>query len=110
MPTACSSLSITHGPARNARRSPPPIASRASTATRRVGEPASARGLPEPLAGIDEAPEEWMRLHRLRLELGVELTGQEVRVVGDLHDLHEPVIGGVAGHLHPAPFHVIQVL
>src|SRR5262245_12072974 len=111
MRSACSSLSMTHGPAMKARGSPPPIASRASIATRRTGAgPASAGGLPEPLAGIDEAPEQRVRLHRLRLELGVELAGEEVRVVLDLDDLHEPVIRSLTGHLEPPPLQIVHVL
>src|SRR5262247_2352976 len=95
MCSACSSLSMTQGPAMNASGAPPPIERRVPTLTRRAGAPASAGRRPVPLAGIDEAPEQGVRQHRLRLELGVELAGQEVRVTRHLDDLHEPPVGGL---------------
>src|SRR5262245_5114323 len=110
MRTACASLSMTQGPARNASGAPPPIARSAVTATRRPAGGGSAGGLAVPLAGIDEGAEEGVRLHRLALELRVELAGQEVGMVGDLDDLDEALVGGLAGHLEAAPLEVVHVL
>src|SRR2546428_3387953 len=95
MRKVCVSLSITHGPAMSARGAPSPIAISRLISTRRVRPaPGSALGLPELLAGTDEAPEEGVGEHRLRLELGMELAGQEIRMVRYLHDFHEPADGG----------------
>src|SRR2546425_9810468 len=103
MRRACVSLSITHGPAMSARGAPSPIASSRLISTRRVRPtPGSALGLPELFAGTDEAPEQGVGEHRLRLELGMELAGQEIRMIRDLHDLHEPAVGRFAAS--PQPF------
>src|SRR5882762_7081478 len=111
MRRACASLSITQGPAMSASGAPAPIARSRVISTRRAGPPpGSALGLPELLAGTDEAPEEWMGEHRLRLELGMELTGQEIRVVRDLHDLHEAAVGCFAAHPQPFLDHGVEVL
>src|SRR5262245_34922823 len=100
---------MTHGPARNASGAPPPIARSAVTATRRAAC-ASAGGLSVSFAGIDEGAEEGMRLHRLALELRVELAGQEIGVIGHLDDFDEALVGGLAGHLEPAPLQIVHVL
>src|SRR6185436_566233 len=101
---------MTQGPAMKARGAPPPRATRASIATRRVVPPGSAGGGAVPLAGIDEAPEQGVRRHRLRLELGVELAGEEVRVPRDLDDFDEALVGGLARDLEPAPLEIVHVL
>src|SRR2546426_10927426 len=88
----------------SARGAPSPIASSRLISTRRVRPaPGSALGLPELPAGTDEAPEEGVGEHRLRLELRMELAGEEVRVVGDLHDFHEAAVGRLAGPPQPRP-------
>src|SRR5512145_1642896 len=46
-------------------------------------------------AGLHEGREERMGIQGLGLELGVELAPQEIRMIGDLHDLHE---GAVRAH------------
>src|SRR5437773_5728497 len=103
---ACSSLSITQGPAMKASGEPPPIARSPVIATRRVRpRPGSALGLTVPLAGTDEAPEERMREHRLRLELGVELAGQEIRMLRDFDDFHEASVRGLSADPETAPRH-----
>src|SRR5262245_57285232 len=109
MRVACSSLSITHGPAMNASGAPPRVSSRSPTGTLR-GAAGSAPGRPVPLAGMDEAPEKGMGLHRLRLELGVELAGHEVRVIGDLDDLDEALVGRLARDLETAALEILHVL
>src|SRR2546422_5363377 len=43
--------------------------------------------------GPDEAGEEWVRIPGPRAELGVELPGHEVRVLGNLDDLDELLLG-----------------
>src|SRR5678809_1078668 len=108
MRTACSSLSMTQGPARNASGAPPPIARSEVTGTRFTGP--SAGRLPVSLAGIDEGAEKRMRLHRLALELRVELAGEEIGMVRDLDDLDEPLVGRLARHLQAAALEVIHVL
>src|SRR5258706_165957 len=90
---------------------PSPTARSRVIATRRVPSgPRSALGLPELPAGTDKAPEERMGEHRLRLELGMELAGQEIRMVLDLHDLHETAIGGLAADPHSLLQHGVEVL
>src|SRR5512141_182868 len=49
------------------------------------------------VAGLDEAHEERVGLEWLRLELRVELTAEEVRVIGDLDDLDVSPIGCSSG-------------
>src|SRR5262245_24304986 len=111
MRRACSSLSRTQGPAMNARDAPPPTARSRAISTRRVPwRPRSALGLPELLAGTDKAPEERVGEHRLRLEFGMELAGQEVRMIRNLHDLDETPIGGLAAHPEPLLQHGVEVL
>ena len=44
--------------------------------------------------GADELAEEWRRPGRPRLELRMELAGDEPGMVGELDDLHEPAPGG----------------
>src|SRR3989441_4751069 len=111
MRRACVSLSITHGPAMSARGAPSPIASSRLISTRRV-RPArgSALCLPELFAGTDEAPEEGVGEHRLRLELGMELAGQEIRMVRYFHDLHEPAVGRFAADPKPFLHHGVKIL
>src|SRR3989442_4899178 len=111
MRKACVSLSITHGPAMSARGAPSPIASSRLISTRRVRPaPGSALGLPELLAGTDEAPEEGVGEHRLRLELGMELAGQEIRMVRYLHDLHEPAVGRLSAAPKSLLYHSVSIL
>src|SRR3989442_12476257 len=111
MRKVCVSLSITHGPAMSARGAPSPIAISRLISTRRVRPaPGSALGLPELLAGTDEAPEEGVGEHRLRLELGMELAGQEIRMIRDLHDLHEPAVGRFAPDPPPLLHPGVQIL
>ena len=49
------------------------------------------------IAGGDEVAEEWVRLERLGLELGMELAAQEEGVAGDLDDLDVGGVGSCAG-------------
>src|SRR5207245_2845850 len=103
------SLSMTHGPATKARGAPPPIARSWPTRTlRTAGRPPSAPGRAGPFAGIDEAPEQRVRLHRLRFEFRVELAGEEVRVVRYLHDLHEAPVGRLARHTQATTCHLVE--
>src|SRR2546422_6676977 len=111
MRRACVSLSITHGPAMSARGAPSPIASSRLISTRRVRPaPGSALGLPELFAGTDEAPEQGVGEHRLRLELGMELAGQEIRMIRDLHDLHEPAVRRFLAYPQPFLHHGVEIL
>src|SRR6266581_472721 len=110
MRRACASLSITHGPATSARGAPPPMARSWLISTRRVRPgPWSALGLPELPAGTDEAPEERVREHRLRLELRMELAGQEIRVIRNLHDFHEATIGRLPAHPQTPLHHGVEI-
>src|SRR3989442_12169552 len=111
MRRACVSLSITHGPAMSARGAPSPIASSRLISTRRVRPaPGSALGLPELFAGTDEAPEQGVGEHRLRLELGMELAGQEIRLIRDLQDLPQRTVGRFAPDPPPLLHPGVQIL
>src|SRR5262245_32598814 len=109
MPSAWSSLSMTQGPAMSASGAPPPITIPPPTGTARVGGLPSAGGRPVAFAGIDEAPEQRVGLDRLRFELGMELTGEEIRVIGDLDDLDEPAVRSLAGDPHAALLEIVHV-
>src|SRR5258707_14210565 len=54
------------------------------------------------VARFDERAEQRMRLQRLGLELGMELAAQEIRMVGNLYDLHVSPIGRSAGDAQSA--------
>src|SRR5438445_3525324 len=101
---------MTHGPAMKASGAPPPM-----NTPRPIGilltdaGPPSALGRSSPLAGIDEAPEQGMGLHGLRLELGMELAGEEVRMIRDLDDFHEAPVGRLAGDAQSAPRHLVEI-
>ena len=49
--------------------------------------------------GRDKTDEERMRSGRATLELRMELAGDEVRVLRQLHDLHQLAVGRRASHL-----------
>src|ERR1039458_3190953 len=86
----CSSLSMTHGPAINTKSRPNALYSIATGVNRLL--PRLFPGLRQPappvlIGGPNERLEQGMRLHRLTLELGVELAAEIPRMVGDLADL-----------------------
>src|SRR5438067_1994241 len=54
------------------------------------------------IAGLHKAAEERMRLQRFGLELGMELAAQEIRMIGNLHDLHVCTVRRGAGDAQPA--------
>ncbi len=53
------------------------------------------------LGGGDEVPEQGVGLVGPAFQLRVELDAHEPGVVGQLHDLHQPPVGGQAGQLQP---------
>src|ERR1035437_8667867 len=84
----CSSLSMTHGPALSTSGLPSPNALYSiGTAEKRL---LLRRQPPHPLlvGGPDERREQRMRMHRLGLELRLELAAQVPRVPRDFADLH----------------------
>src|SRR5664279_3433532 len=88
----CSSLSITHGPAINTSGWPGPNALYSiGTGEQRL---LLRRQPPHPLlvGGPDERREQRVRMHRLRLELGVELAAQVPQMARDLADLHVSLV------------------
>src|SRR5580765_1772175 len=108
--SACEALSMTHGPRMKASGCPPPtekdpirtgftvpiLSIRRRPDVRRL----QPTGLVA-IARFDEAREERMRRERLRLELGMELDGDEPRMRRQLRDLDELAVGRAARHLHP---------
>src|SRR5690349_13225187 len=102
---ACASLSITHGPAMSARGPPPRLTPPTSTreVSTRLPYHGRCRRLPlselVAVARFDETGEQRMRLQRLRLELGVELHRDVIRVVRQLDDLDELAVERAADDL-----------
>ncbi len=47
-------------------------------------------------------PEQGVGLVGAALQLGVELDAHEPGVVGQLHDLHQPFVGGLTARIRPA--------
>ena len=68
-----------------------------------------------PAGGTDELAEQRLRARRARVELGVELRGDEERVVRQLDDLDEALVRRGAAHheplvLDPATEHVVDLV
>ena len=66
-----------------------------------TGDRAGVSALPRPAvavraARLDEIAEQGVRLHGLRLELGVKLAAHKPRMIRELDDLHEPGLGVAA--------------
>src|SRR5262245_2860334 len=76
-----------HGPPR------PPTLGRAPAQPWRASESSPAVSSLMIQRGLDERGEQRMRLPGTRAELGVELARDEPRVVAQLDDLHEPLVG-----------------
>src|SRR5262245_47257429 len=91
--TACASLSMTHGPAMSTSAPPPRLTPPHSTGITRLPyhgrRRVRARRQLVPVAGHDESGEQRVRLERLRLELGVKLDGDVVRMIRQLDHLDE---------------------
>ena len=106
---ACASLSMTHGPTMKASGWPVPIVTAPAETRRSTGvhhasdvgvERLALRGDLLLIGGADEAGKERMRLERPRLELGMELHGDEPRMAGQLGNLDELAVGRSAGDAH----------
>src|SRR5712691_4271019 len=102
-----SRLSITHGPAINVKGRPPPIV-RSPTLipvsfddTKLLQERRLPRFDSMRERRSHEAAEDRMAIERARLELRVELAGEEPRVIRQLDDLDEVAVGGDAGKHQP---------
>src|SRR5208283_1979400 len=110
----CSSLSITQGPAINTSGQPGPNAPNSIAmgvrGFRAILAPGAQPPLPEFVSRADKRLEQRMRLHRLGLELGMELAAQIPRVVGDLANLDVSVIGRLAGEAQAARLQPVFVL
>src|SRR4051812_29134455 len=106
----CSSLSITQGPAiRTSGRPLPKSLNSIGTGKERLlleGEAAHVLVV----GGADEGLEERMRLHRLRLEFGVELAAEEPRVTRDLADLDVGAVGRLTGETEAGGLELVLVL
>src|ERR1019366_2269281 len=97
----CSSLSITHGPAINTSGLPSPNALYSiGTAEKRL---LLRRQPPHPLlvGGPDERRKQRMRMHRLGLELRVELAAQVPRMPRDFADLHVRLVRRLSRNPQP---------
>src|ERR1039458_6051076 len=103
----CSSLSITHGPAistsgRGAPWARPNALNSIAIRIQRLRSVPDLGARPQPplpvfVSGADERLKQRMRLHRLALELGVELAAQIPGVIGDLANLDVGVVRRFAG-------------
>src|SRR6476620_6394241 len=96
----CASLSMTHGPAMSTSGPLPMLTSPIVTGITRLPYH-GGRGLGPPrdlvpVARVDEAGEQRMRLEWFRLELGVELYRDVPRMRGELDDLDELAVKGSA--------------
>src|SRR5262245_32067538 len=105
---ACASPSMAHGPPIRQSGAPPPIVT-APTRTARVGNIGSRPRLVIECR-LNEAVEERVRLPRARAELGVELPGDEPRMVGQLDDLDELLLRPDPGDLESALLERVQVV
>src|ERR1700720_19255 len=77
----------------------------------RSGPAASRSRAPLMVEGrLDEGGEERVRLPGAREELGMELTGHEPRVIGQLDDLHELLLGPDAGDAQPVLLELGQIV
>src|ERR1017187_8378397 len=108
----CSSLSMTHGPAMSTRPRPNALYSIATGVNRL--RPRLFPGLRQPappvlVGGPDERLEQGMRLHRLGLELGMELAAEIPRMIGDLADLDIGLVRRLARDAQPSGFQPVLV-
>src|SRR5690606_12617604 len=113
--SACSSLSMTHGPATSTRGGRPKTTSSVTTTSRTSGSvnmsaPRDLAGTDRGaltigelalVGGFDEPGEQRMRPQRLRLELRVELHGQEERMVGQFDDFDKLAVKRPPGDTQP---------
>src|SRR3954451_3134899 len=101
---------MTHGPAiRTSGRPAAKSANSIGTGEERlllVGEAAHVLVV----RGADERSKERVRLHRLGLELRVELAAEETGGAGDLADLDVGAVGGLAGEAESAGLQLLFVL
>src|ERR1039457_6287699 len=115
----CSSLSMTQGPAINTRGAlcaPPHALYSIATGVDRL-RPRCFPGLRQPappvlIGGPNERLEQGMRLHRLALELGMELAAEIPGMIGQLADLDVGLVRRLAGDSQPRgfqPFFVFAV-
>src|ERR1039457_5893554 len=108
----CSALSMTHGPAMSTRPRPKALYSIATGVNRL--RPRLFPGLRQPappvlVGGPDERLEQGMRLHRLGLELGMELAAEIPRMIGDLADLDIGLVRRLARDAQPRGFQPVFV-
>src|SRR6266545_2888542 len=104
---AWASLSITHGPAMSTSAPPPMLTPPTSTVERITRLPYHGRRGRMPvrdlvtMARVDESGEQRVRLQRLRLELGMELHRDVIRVRRQLDDFNELSVERAADDLEP---------
>src|SRR4029453_12717576 len=106
--SACFSSSIAHGPPISASGAPPPIVIGPTRTTSVAGDVIASRArlgrrtasprIPMLQSGAHESREERVRLPGTRPELRVELTGDEVRMLGKLDDLDERLLRPEGGN------------
>src|SRR5215475_12128420 len=127
--SACFSSSMAHGPPISASGWCPPILRRPATTTSRViGSDGVARGPKRGWPGLGarrfrssfgilvserrlhESGEERVRIPGPRAELGMELAGHEVGMLGQLDDLDELLLGPQAGDAQPVLLELWQVV
>src|SRR5262249_34283672 len=108
----CSSVSMTHGPAIRTSRSPKSPNSIGTAESRLRPQLFLGRHPTRPMLRrrADKRAEERVRLHRLTLELRVELATQEPRMIGDLADLDIRVVGRFASDLQAGGAQPIFIL
>src|SRR6266542_138876 len=118
---ACFSFSIAHGPPMRTSGWPPPMRS-VPTAILIGARGLHPRGWPEKDAsslsrsalvlegGADEAGEQGVRVPRARAEFGMELSRDEVGMLGQLDDLHELLLGPHPRHAQPVLLHALQIV
>src|ERR1035437_5324234 len=112
MRCTCSSLSMTHGPAISTRAWPNALYSIATGVNRLRSRlfPGLRQATPPVLiGGADKRLEEGMRLHRLGLELGMELAAEIPRMIGDLADLDIGLVRRLARDAQPRGFQPVFV-
>src|ERR1700693_3702371 len=63
-----------------------------------------------PIRRRDERAEQRMRLQRLRLELGMKLASDEMRMIRQSHNLNVSSVGRRAGDVQPSRHHRLFVL
>src|SRR5688572_10552330 len=119
--SACFSLSMAQGPPMRASGRPPPMRT-GPTVTGRMavicGRGTARCGLTQDVSccppvlerGPDEPGKERVRVPGPGAQLGMELAGHEVGVLGQLDDLHQLLLGPQAGHAQALLLQLLQVL